>query len=86
MTLNCTCTSRAIKLHLEGALIHYIRKIQEDIVTFSAAAVEFKERNPALSEHYLEIVNSEQKFIEELENTKGIIKSLPECKEAKSGH
>ncbi len=80
-TKEYVCISHTIKLHLEGALIHYIRKIQKDIVTFSAAAVEFKERNPPLSAHYLVLVDSERKFIEELEASKGVIKSLPECSE-----
>lgn len=80
--MECTCMSSSVKLHLEGALIHYIRDIQKDIVTFDAEAVFFKERNPNLSNHYSQLVRSQQAFIEELEDAKKVIKSLPECKES----
>ena len=80
--MRCTCIDSSIKLHLEGALIRYIKDIQKDIVTFADAAVEFKERNPTLSEHYLALVKSQENFIEELQKAKGVIKSLPECKES----
>ena len=75
----CSCMNPAVELHLEGALVHYIKDIQKDIVTFAAAAVEFKESNPTLSEHYLALVKSQWDFIEELQKAKGVIKSLPEC-------
>ena len=74
------CLSKNIKLHLEGALIHYIKDIQNNIYTFAVAAVEFKERNPTLSEHYLALVKSQEDFIEELQKAKGVIQSFPECK------
>jgi len=80
--MECTCINPSIKLHLEGALIRYIKDIQKDIVTFADAAVEFKERNPTLSNHYLALVKSQENFIEELQQAKGIVKSLPECKES----
>jgi len=62
-------------------LIHYIKDIRKDIVSFAAAATEFKERNPTLSEHYLALVKSQEEFIEELQKAKGVIKSLPVCGE-----
>lgn len=80
--MKSTCISHAIKLHLEGALIHYIRDIQKDIGTFTAAAAEFKERNPTLSEHYLALAKSQGNFIEELQEAKEVIKSFAECKES----
>jgi len=79
--MECACIDSSIKLHLEGALIRYIKDIQKDIVTFADAAVEFKERNPTLSEHYSALVKSSENFIEELQKAKGVIKSLPVCKE-----
>lgn len=80
--MQCTCIDSSIKLHLEGALEHYIKDIRKDVVSFSASVVEFKERNPILSEHYLALVESQKKFIGELEKAKGVIKSLPICKES----
>lgn len=82
MAMEYACISSSVKLHLEGALIHYIRGIQKDIATFDAEAVFFKERNPNLSNHYSQLVRSQQAFIEELEDAKKVIKSLPECKES----
>ncbi len=80
--IEATCISSSIKLHLEGALIHYIKKIQEDVATFAAEAVFFKERNPNLSNHYLQLGESQRAFIEELEKAKGVIRTLPTCKES----
>ena len=80
--MECACMNSSVKLHLEGALVHYIKDIRKDIVTFADAALEYKERNPKLSEHYLTLVKSQQDFIEELQKAKGVIKSLPECKES----
>jgi len=75
----CVCIDPSIRLHLEGALEHYIKEIREDITRFVASAVEFKERNPVLSQHYLTLVESQKKFVDELEKTKGVIKILPVC-------
>jgi len=80
--VNCTCIDSSIKLHLEGALEHYIKDVRGDVVRSAAAAVECKERNPVLSQHYLAIVESQKGFIEKLEESKNTIKALPVCKES----
>lgn len=79
MAMKCDCIDSSIKLHLEGALEHYIKEIREDIVHFAAEAVEYKVKNPSLSNSYLTLVESQKKFIDELEKAKGVIKALPIC-------
>ena len=81
----CACLDEDIKRHLEGALIHYIRGIQKDVATFAEAAVEYKNVNPKLSQHYSDLVNSQNAFIERVENSKKVIKELPTCEE-NGGH
>ena len=81
----CDCIEPSIKLHIEGALIHYIIGIRKDVVTFAEAAVEYQNTNPALSQHYLQLVESQKAFIEEIEKSKRVILALPIC-ETESGN
>jgi len=77
--MKCDCIDHSIKLHIEGALIHYIRKIQEDVATFAKEAEFFKVRNPNLSNNYSEVAKSQNAFIEKLEDAKRVIMNVPEC-------
>ena len=83
--MKCACMSDSIKRHLEGALIHYIRGIQRDVSEFARAAIEYKDVNPALSQHYSQLVESQNAFLEEIEASKRVIKALPIC-EGKEGN
>ncbi|KKL26373.1 hypothetical protein LCGC14_2395950 [marine sediment metagenome] len=81
----CECLNADVKTYLEGALIRYIRDIQKDVAEFAKAAREYKAINPELSNHYSRLVESQNTYIEKIQDAKGAIKELPIC-EAESGN
>ncbi len=85
MIMKCDCIDESIKLILEGALIHYIRESQRNIVEFDRAAREYKDINPQLSKHYSQIIESENAYIEKIQAAKSVVKALPVC-ETESGN
>jgi len=78
--LRCACMRGDVKLALEGALIHEVRRREESAQEHKDQAEEFKQGNPSLAESHLNVVRAEEEYVRKLDIIREALKDVPKCK------
>lgn len=73
----CECLNSDAKIYIEGAIVHFIRELEEEAKQFKAHAEE--RRGTPMEEHYIGVASGVERYIENLENVKARVKEIPSC-------
>ena len=82
--IRCSCMNVGVKLSLEGALIHEIRKERESAEKHEAKAVEFEDSRPSLAQGHRDIAKTDRERERQLEVIRNALSDVPECRETEA--